>query len=90
MVSEELKAMLRRWLADERANELPICTYTSKFEANWLWITAELEKLFEADGLNSYLPFNNGGTELAIERQTKAIKLNERRMAWVKKTLDNS
>lgn len=90
MASEELKAMLRRWLADERADERPICTYVSSFEETRYKLLGELEKLFEADGLNSYLPFNKGGTDLAIERQTKAIKLNERRMAWVKKTLDNS
>lgn len=90
MASEELKALLRKWLADERANELPICTYVCRFEENWFTLLDELAKLFDSAGLDTHLPFNKGGTELAIERQTKAIKLNKRRMAWVKKTLDNS
>lgn len=90
MASEELKAMLRRWLVDERSVELPICTYTVKYEPGWRRLTDELDRLFEADGLHVYLPFNRDLADIGFERAQKAIKLNERRMAWVNKILESS
>ena len=85
-ISPELRLKLQVWL--ERKPNSTLCEWVITGQRAYSPLIEEMQVLWKTEGLDMLTPFNVSLHELRHEDRNKALGKNERRIAWVKKTLE--